>query len=470
MESLTFDQFVGCLRSALHHLYDPDQLRRSPLAALFGVGGFDASAALQRILTEAIEALQPSPTEPPQSRAWRIYDALAYRYVRGFDRDVVADQLGISGRQLRREQRAALEVLAGHLWRQFGLAAAPAAPADPPGAAALAAGRATGVANVIARSVFYDEAISSGAGIAAAPAAGLAMTTPGGGIAAAPTAGLAMTTTGGKPKSEAPAWLRDLPPEKPAELGQLLPATLDLARSLARQWGVELKSDLADAARGMAAPQGALRHALLNLLGIAIPRSRGGTVTVAVTLAGAMMQLAITAGGASVAAAALAERELSSLEVARRLAEVAGGDLTLGADPGGGPFVAYLNLPALERISVLAVDDNADILQLLERYTAGSRFSLIGTREPGQCLRLAQELDPDIIVLDVMMPEIDGWDLLAQLRSDPATTGVPIIICTVLPQEALALALGADAFLQKPVSQADFLAALDRLALAQDDQ
>ena len=466
MESLTFDQFVGCLRSALHHLYDPDQLRRSPLAALFGVGGFDASAALQRILTEAIEALQPSPTEPPQSRAWRIYDALAYRYVRGFDRDVVADQLGISGRQLRREQRAALEVLAGHLWRQFGLAAAPAAPADPPGAAALAAGRATGVANVIARSVFYDEAISSGGGIASAPTAGLAMTTPGGGIASAPAAGLAMTTPGGKPKSEAPAWLRDLPPEKPAELGQLLPATLDLARSLARQWGVELKSDLADAARGMAAPQGALRHALLNLLGIAIPRSRGGTVTVSVTLAGAMMQLAITAGGASVAAAALAERELSSLEVARRLAEVAGGDLTLGADPGGGPFVAYLNLPALERISVLAVDDNADILQLLERYTAGSRFSLIGTREPGQCLRLAQELDPDIIVLDVMMPEIDGWDLLAQLRSDPATTGVPIIICTVLPQEALALALGADAFLQKPVSQADFLAALDRLALA----
>jgi CheY-like chemotaxis protein len=462
---LTFDQFVGCLRSALHHLYDPDQLRRSPLAPLFGVGGFDASAALQRILTEAIEALQPSPTEPPQSRAWRIYDALAYRYVRGFDRDVVADQLGISGRQLRREQRAALEVLADHLWRQFDLVAAASpvhpAPADPSGASALAAGRATGVANVIARSVFYDDAISSGAGIAAAPPAGLA--TPA--LHQAPR-GASVTAPGGASKSEAPAWLRDLPPEKPAELGQLLPATLELARPLARQWSVELKSDLAAAAAGMAAPQGALRHALLNLLGIAIPRSRGGAVTVSVTLAGAMMQLVVTAGGASAEAAALAERELSSLEVARRLAEVAGGDLALGADPGGGPFVAYLNLPALERISVLAVDDNADILQLFERYTAGSRYALIGTREPGQCVRLAQELDPDIIILDVMMPEIDGWDLLAQLRSDPVTTGVPIIICTVLPQEALALALGADAFLQKPVSQADFLAALDRLALA----
>jgi CheY-like chemotaxis protein len=465
---LTFDQFVGCLRSALHHLYDPDQLRRSPLAPLFGVGGFDASAALQRILTEAIEALQPSPTEPPQSRAWRIYDALAYRYVRGFDRDVVADQLGISGRQLRREQRAALEVLADHLWRHFGLVAA--APADLPGAAALAAGRAKGAQNVIARSVFYAEAISSSIGIASAQTAGLAMTAPGAGIASAPTAGLAMTAPGAASRAEAPAWLRDLPPEKPAELGQLLPATLELARPLARQWGVELKGNLADAARGIAAPQGALRHALLNLLGIAIPRSRGGTVTVSVTLAGPMMQLAVTAGGTAAESAALAERELSSLEVARRLAEVAGGDLTLGADPGEGPFVAYLNLPALERIAVLAVDDNADILQLLERYTAGSRFSLSGTREPGQCLRLAQELDPDIIVLDVMMPEIDGWDLLAQLRSDPATTGVPIIIFTVLPQEALALALGADAFLQKPVSQTDFLAALDRLTLAQDDR
>ena len=123
MEVSTFDQFVGNLRSALHYLYDPDQLRRSPLAALFGVSGFDAVSALQRILTDAVEALQPGADEPPQSRAWRIYDALVYRYVRRFERDVVADQLGISGRQLRREQRAALEVLADYLWKQYGLAA-----------------------------------------------------------------------------------------------------------------------------------------------------------------------------------------------------------------------------------------------------------------------------------------------------------------------------------------------------------
>jgi len=439
LEALTFDQFVGYLRSALHHLYDPDQLRRSPLAALFGVGGFDAAAALQRILTDAIEALQPSPTEPPQSRAWRIYDALAYRYVRGFDRAVVADQLGISGRQLRREQRAALEVLAEYLQRKFGLTASAqdAVSADAPAPAVHATDEATANEN------------------------------PRGDDASRPAHPMAAPTS---PRAEAPAWLRDLPPEKHTELGQLLPATLDLAQPLARQWGVELKGILAEEARAYAAPQGALRHALLNLLGIAIPRGRDGTVTVSVALAGAMMHLTVTAEGAAVAPAALSARELSSLEVARRLAEVAGGDLSLGDASGGGPFVACLNLPAVEHISVLAGDDNADTLQLFERYTAGTRYALSSTREPGQCLRLTQELEPDIIILDVMMPEIDGWDLLAQLRGDPATTGVPIIICTVLPQEALALALGADAFLQKPVGREDFLAALDRLALAQDNQ
>lgn len=399
MEPLTFDQFVAWLRSALHHLYDPDQLRRSPLARLFGIEGFDAAATLQRILIEAIESLQPAPTESAQSRAWRIYDALAYRYVRGFDRDAVADQLGISGRQLRREQRAALEVLADVLWKQFGLARM---------------------------------------------------------AAAAPTI---------EPKNpdatSAPAWLRDLPPDKPAELGQLLPATLDLARSLARQWNVELREELDEELRTAAVPQVAVRYALLGLLGILIPRSRGGTVVVSVGRTAAGAQLSV-AGSLAETDAGLSEREALNLEVTRQLVEAIGGRLTLEPAAGGRSLVARCDLPMQRRTLVLAVDDNPDVLQLFERYVAGTAYGLATTREPGQCLRLARELAPDIIVLDVMMPGVDGWDLLAQLRSDGATANAAVIVCTVLPQESLALALGADAFLQKPVSREEFLAALDR--------
>jgi CheY-like chemotaxis protein len=409
LEPFTFDLFVGELRSALHYLYEPDQLRRSPLAAFLGVASsFDAAAALQRILLDAVESLQPSPDEPPQSRAWRIYDALVYRYVRRFDRDVVADQLGISGRQFRREQRAALEALATQLWGQFHL--------------------------------------GDGAGDAAG-----ATTSPG------------AQAESGQDTASQPAWLRDLPPEKPAELRHVLQAVLDLTRSLAKQRAVRLTVPLPDDLPEVSVPQVALRHALLNLLGVAMTCAAGGELVISVTLSDDEVEIEMAQGaGPQAGALALTEREVASLDVARGLAALAGGRLRLR--PAGEPFGATLILPIIERIPVLVVEDNADTLQLFERYASGTRYCLTCTHEPRHALRLAREIDAQIIVLDVMMPEVDGWEILAQLRAGEDTAGSAVIVCTVLPQESLALGLGADAFLQKPVSREDFLAALDRQA------
>src|SRR6266545_6105298 len=113
-------QFISALRSALHYLYDPDQLRRNPLIEFFGVAGrVDATSALQKLLLDAIEALKPGNDEPPQSHAWRLYDLLFFRYVRGYERLEVANQLGISDRQLTREQKTAIETLAQHLWKVY---------------------------------------------------------------------------------------------------------------------------------------------------------------------------------------------------------------------------------------------------------------------------------------------------------------------------------------------------------------
>ena len=116
-QDLSYEQFVGLLRSALHYLYDPVHLRRSPLVDLLGLAGeFDRAAALQRTLVAAIRDLKPPDDESPQSRAWRIYDTLSLHYVRQLGREAVANQLGISERQMRREQRLAIEALAQHLW------------------------------------------------------------------------------------------------------------------------------------------------------------------------------------------------------------------------------------------------------------------------------------------------------------------------------------------------------------------
>ena len=62
-----------------------------------------------------------------------------------------------------------------------------------------------------------------------------------------------------------------------------------------------------------------------------------------------------------------------------------------------------------------------------------------------------------------MMPQLDGWELLGRLRQHPRTSYIPIVVHTILPQEELALSLGASAFIQKPVTRQAFLAALDQL-------
>lgn len=110
------------------------------------------------------------------------------------------------------------------------------------------------------------------------------------------------------------------------------------------------------------------------------------------------------------------------------------------------------------------VDDNHDLLELFQRYTAGTRYHLVGTSDPAQVIPLIERYAPRAILLDVMMPTIDGWQLLGQLRQHLATQSLPVVICTIVAQEELAFALGASDFLHKPVSRAGLLQVLDRLS------
>ncbi|OQA39922.1 MAG: Stage 0 sporulation protein A [Chloroflexi bacterium ADurb.Bin325] len=150
-----------------------------------------------------------------------------------------------------------------------------------------------------------------------------------------------------------------------------------------------------------------------------------------------------------------------NLHMAQELVGLMGGRLTLG-EPDADGLLAQLWLSPAEQTPVLAVDDNADTLKLYERYLSGSQYHLIGTPDPRQALPLARQFDPAAILIDVMLPDMDGWELLGRLRENPLTADVPLIVCTILPQEQLALALGAAAFIRKPVTRETLLAALDR--------
>jgi len=150
--------------------------------------------------------------------------------------------------------------------------------------------------------------------------------------------------------------------------------------------------------------------------------------------------------------------------MARRLTALCAG--TFGANADADRLSWTLAFPAKEQRVVLVIDDNADALQLFQRYASGTRYRVIGTRDAEAAPALAARLSPAAVVLDVMMPQMDGWEVLARLRQHPATASLPIIVCTILPQEELALSLGASGFIRKPVTQQMFLGALEHLLLS----
>ena len=150
--------------------------------------------------------------------------------------------------------------------------------------------------------------------------------------------------------------------------------------------------------------------------------------------------------------------------MAERLLKLCQGRLETGWATGTvGGFRAKIMLPTAENVSVLVIDDNDDTRKLFKRYLTGSHYHFVGASDARQGLALAEQVLPHMILLDVMMSEQDWWTLLGQLREHPKTLGIPVIVCTILSQEELALALGAAAFIRKPVSRPDLLAVLDRL-------
>lgn len=117
---------------------------------------------------------------------------------------------------------------------------------------------------------------------------------------------------------------------------------------------------------------------------------------------------------------------------------------------------------------LLVIDDNESQAELLDRYLMNMPYRIVGVTNPREGLRLAQELLPDVIMLDIMMPEMDGWQLLQRFHNSAKTTDIPIIVCSVFNDPELAHSLGATLFLPKPLSRELFLDALHRLELSDD--
>jgi CheY-like chemotaxis protein len=128
--------------------------------------------------------------------------------------------------------------------------------------------------------------------------------------------------------------------------------------------------------------------------------------------------------------------------------------------------IAYLlDLPMADQVKILVVDDHEPAIRIIQRCLSQTNIQTIGVTDPAQVLIMARSIHPKAVLLDVMLPGIDGWEILQKLKSDPGTSQIPIIICSVWDQPDLAYSLGADAFLKKPIIQSELVSELVRLNL-----
>lgn len=121
-------------------------------------------------------------------------------------------------------------------------------------------------------------------------------------------------------------------------------------------------------------------------------------------------------------------------------------------------------MDAVKHKRVLIVDDERDLVEVLAlRLSAGWGYTVTTALDGAEGLRKASATRPDLILLDVSMPEVDGWEMCRRLRDDPATSGIPVVMMTAYSGEDVkqrAAAEGVARLLVKPVDDRDLLGAL----------
>jgi CheY-like chemotaxis protein len=113
----------------------------------------------------------------------------------------------------------------------------------------------------------------------------------------------------------------------------------------------------------------------------------------------------------------------------------------------------------------LVIDDQAGLSELIQRYAADRALEVLAASDALTGLKLAREIRPGAILLDLMMPGMDGWELLQRLRTTPDTADLPVVICSVINDPELAYSLGASYFLAKPITREALMVALAQIGL-----
>jgi len=122
-------------------------------------------------------------------------------------------------------------------------------------------------------------------------------------------------------------------------------------------------------------------------------------------------------------------------------------------------------LPVKKQISCLVIDDVESVRRLIERMLGSYGIQVFGADNYTNALNLIQLVKPDFILLDILMPKMDGWQMIKNLKSNPQTAEIPVIICSVLFEPELSQAVKAAAYIRKPINRLELIKTLQDLNL-----
>jgi len=279
---------------------------------------------------------------------------------------------------------------------------------------------------------------------------------------------------------------------EPFDPRELVEAVVAQHRSLAAQKGIRFSWHDAGAPAQVVLDRQRVRQVLVNLVGNALKFTQHGEVDVETSGgSGGEFHVAVRDTGPGIAAEdheAIFEEFRQArgssdgiglgLAISRRLARVMGGEITLQSELGKGS-VFLLTLPVEARVAVtdvaahgtapavardgerllLSVDDDPSVAPLLQKMLAEHGYRVVAAANPSTAVVEARTLQPAAILLDVLMPEHDGRDILRELKADAATSGIPVIVISVV--DAAEVPDLADAHVNKPVRKDPLLRALE---------
>jgi CheY-like chemotaxis protein len=165
------------------------------------------------------------------------------------------------------------------------------------------------------------------------------------------------------------------------------------------------------------------------------------------------------------------------LTLSRRIVELLDGRMWLESEVGAGSTFGFAFplrrarieapevVPQSGSTSIVVIEDDRPSLDLLTAYLSGAAITVVTARDGQSGLEAVRRDRPSAVLLDIRMPGIDGWEVLAALKEDPETAPIPVVVVSIVDERSRGAALGAAGYLVKPVSRDDLLGALTAIGL-----